>query len=156
MFISETPNVHTFPVSGSSMFPLKVYAFFGHVKFRSFPAFFIPIKFLSFLAFFFSAQIPFIPCIFYSAQTPLISCIIFYRFRSFRSNSAHSGYLLHFFERNLSGLLDLGNRLLFLLISLLNFVTTLTIYDMFFKKCKRLQKFNSLEAGDFGKLNHVE
>ena len=33
---------------------------------------------------------------------------IFYRFRSFRSNFAHSGHLLHFFERNLSGLLDLG------------------------------------------------
>ena len=58
---------------------------------------------------FFSAQIPLIPCIFYSTQIPLISSIIFYRFRSFRSNSARSGYLLHFFERNLSGLLDLGN-----------------------------------------------
>ena len=57
---------------------------------------------------FFSAQIPLIPCIFCSAQIPLISCIFFNRFRSFRSNSAHSGHLLHFFERNLSGLLDLG------------------------------------------------
>ena len=57
---------------------------------------------------FFSAQIPLIPCIFCSAQIPLISCIFFYRFRSFRSNSAHSGHLLHFFERNLSGLLNLG------------------------------------------------
>ena len=57
---------------------------------------------------FFSAQIPLIPCIFCSAQIPLISCIFFNRFRSFRSNSAHSGHLLHFFERILSGLLDLG------------------------------------------------
>ena len=81
-----------------------------------------------------SCQIPLISCIFYSDQIPLISCIFFplkfrsflaffvplkfrsflafffYRFRSFRSNSAHSGHLLHFFERNLSGLLDLGNK----------------------------------------------
>ena len=79
-----------------------------------------------------SCQIPLISCIFYSDQIPLISCIFFrsnsahslhflfrsnsahflhffYRFRSFRSNSAHSGHLLHFFDRNLSGLLDLGS-----------------------------------------------
>ena len=39
----------------------------------------------------FCAQIALIPCILYSAQIPLISCFIFHRFRSFRSNSAHSG-----------------------------------------------------------------
>ena len=70
--------IHTFPVSGSSIFPLKVYTFFGHVKFRSFPAFFC------------SDQIPLISCIFYSDQNPLISCIFS------RSNSAKS---LHFLFR---------------------------------------------------------
>ena len=59
---------------------------------------------------FFSAQIPLIPCIFCSAQIPLISCIFLsiplipVKFRSFRSSLA-------FFERNLSGLLDLGDLL---------------------------------------------
>ena len=81
---------------------------FGHVKFRSFPAFFIPIKFLSFLAFFFrSNSAHSLHFLFRSNSAHFLH--FFYRFRSFRSNSAHSGHLLHFFERNLSGLLNLGN-----------------------------------------------
>ena len=95
--------VHTFPVSGISMFPL---VWSCQIPLISCIFYSDQIPLISCI--FFSAQIPLIPCIFCSAQIPLISCIFFYRFRSFRSNSAHSGHLLHFFERNLSGLLDLG------------------------------------------------
>ena len=88
------------------MFPLKVYTFlvrsnsahFLHYLFRlnsSHFLHFFPLKFRSFLAFFISLKFP--SFLHYFLLIPLIPV----KFRSFRSSLA-------FFERNLSGLLDLG------------------------------------------------
>ena len=103
-----------------------------------------------------SCQIPLISCIFYSDQIPLISCI-FFRSNSahslhflFRSNSAHFLHFflsiplipvkfrsfrssLAFFERNLSGLLDLG----YVRIRLVNVIFFFCLNTVFRSSCTR-------------------